>query len=80
MENKEQVNHINGIKDDNCITNLEWCSPKENCIHSGKLHLRNRYASKLHKISYQITNLMKKCNDVEIIKELDNILVYINTN
>ena len=40
--NKPHVNHIDGNKQNNSLSNLEWCTHQENMAHAGKMGVLNR--------------------------------------
>lgn len=45
-ENKPHVNHLNSVRDDNRVANLEWCTPAENndhAIRSGRMPRGERH-------------------------------------
>ena len=67
IENKEQVNHINGNKHDNRIENLEWSTRSENQKHSIETGLRSAKGEK---------NSQSKLTEIQVLNIFNDKRTY----
>jgi hypothetical protein len=68
-ENKEQVNHIDGNKQNARVNNLEWCSNVENQIHKINSGLSN-CTKKIIQYDLQMNKIKEFTSQMEASKEL----------
>lgn len=68
--NKKQVNHINGIKNDNKLNNLEWVTASENQKHSILIGLRTTKGIKNSQCKIKETDVLKILKDKRNYKKI----------
>lgn len=78
--NKPEVNHIDCIKSNNNVSNLEWVSPSENVRHSIKMGRVNRKGEKhpSNKLNEkQVMNIRGLLKDGKSVKEVNRLYPFV---
>ena len=79
-DNKPVVNHIDGNKQNNLVSNLEWCTQQENIIHGHKNGLTHRSLNTCGKRVKQFTKNGEFIQEFPSVMEAERMLGIAHSN
>jgi len=71
-DSKPQINHIDGLKENNIYTNLEWCTGSENIKHAYKIGLE-KGRPKINREQAKIIKGLKGTKSLSNIGKMFNV-------
>lgn len=73
QDNKPEVNHIDGNKQNNHVSNLEWCTRRENQLHAYRTSLRTNEgdSNPNSKLNWDMVNEIRKLYNTGLYKQIE---------
>lgn len=68
----KDLNHINGIKTDNSLGNLEWTTSKENTVHAFSIGLRTSPKGEFHGMAKLTSSDVREIREIRRTKGLSH--------
>lgn len=72
-EDKTQINHIDGNKENNCVSNLEWCTNGENGKHAWTNGLRTKKYGKENKSAKKVVQYSLDMKQIKVWSSIIDI-------
>lgn len=75
IDNKPNINHIDGNPLNNNVINLEWCTQKENVIHAIEIGLKRRKYISENELKQLYLNEKRSIREIESIYGVSNTII-----